>query len=147
MAQGQVLQGDMAVSAAEEGKQSKQAEQESNHRAGIFSGSAPPDQSLGVGRSFGEGQDVERALTARRLVHDHRNQCQRASPCHASTFRRYSCVVDQEIERTLLLEDAATPRHTGADERELRPALRTELSVERGFVLAQGTLETAPRST
>jgi len=52
--------------------------------------------------------------------------------------------VDQEIERTLLLEDAATHRHTGADERELRPALRTELSVERGFVLAQGTLETAP---
>src|SRR5438093_9565530 len=58
VAQGQVLQGDMAVSAAEEGKQSKQAEQESNHRAGIFSGSAPPDQSLGVGRSFGEGQDA-----------------------------------------------------------------------------------------
>src|SRR6266550_477273 len=56
VAQGQALQGDMAVSAAEEGKQSKQAEQESNHRAGIFSGSAPSDQSLGVGRSFGEGQ-------------------------------------------------------------------------------------------
>ena len=56
VAQGQVLQGDMAVSAAEEGKQSKQAEQEGDHRAGIFSGSAPPDQSLGAGRSFGEGQ-------------------------------------------------------------------------------------------
>src|SRR2546425_4373737 len=89
-------------------------------------------------------EDVERALTAGRLLHDHRNQCHRASPCHASTFRRYSCVVDQEIERTLLLEDAAPPRHTGADERELRPGLRTELSVERGFVLAQGTLEAAP---
>src|SRR5437016_1685531 len=36
----------MAVSAAEEGKQSKQAEQEGDHRAGIFSGSALPDQSL-----------------------------------------------------------------------------------------------------
>src|SRR5438445_3592083 len=59
VAQGQVLQGDMAVSAAEEGKQSKQAEQERNHRAGIFSGSALPDQSLGVGRSFGEGQEKE----------------------------------------------------------------------------------------
>src|SRR2546425_12151615 len=46
----------MAVSAAEEGKQSKQAEQEGDHRTGIFSGSAPPDQSLGAGRSFGEGQ-------------------------------------------------------------------------------------------
>jgi len=61
MAQGQVLQGDMAVSAAEEGKQSKQAEQESNHRAGIFSGSAPPDQSLGAERSFGEGHVTEDA--------------------------------------------------------------------------------------
>src|SRR5437867_8778035 len=48
----------MAVSAAEEGKQSKQAEQEGDHRAGMFSGSAPPDQSLGAGRSFGEGQEV-----------------------------------------------------------------------------------------
>ena len=56
MAQGQVLQGDMAVSAAEEGKQSKQTEQEGNHSAEILSGSAPPDQSLGAGRSFGEGQ-------------------------------------------------------------------------------------------
>src|SRR5438876_6658285 len=46
----------MAVSAAEEGKQSKQAEQEGDHRAEIFCGSAPPDQSLGAGRSFGEGQ-------------------------------------------------------------------------------------------
>src|SRR5437879_13262228 len=48
----------MAVSAAEEGKQSKQTEQEGDHRAGIFSESTPPDQSLGAGRSFGEGQDV-----------------------------------------------------------------------------------------
>ena len=59
-------------------------------------------------------------------------------------FRRYTCALDQEIERTLLLEDAATPRHTGADQRELRPALSTDLSVERDFVLAQGTLEAAP---
>src|SRR6266436_2256869 len=57
VAQGQVLQGDMAVSAAEEGKQSKQPEQECDHRAGIFSGSAQPEQSLGAGRSFGEGQE------------------------------------------------------------------------------------------
>src|SRR5213593_550437 len=45
VAQGQVLQGDIAVSAAEEGKPAKQPEQEGDHRAGIFSGSAPPDQS------------------------------------------------------------------------------------------------------
>src|SRR2546425_9510127 len=68
-------------------------------------------------------EDVERALTAGRLLHDHRNQCHRASPCHASTFRRYSCVVDQEIERTLLLEDAATPRHWG---RRARASPRTQ---------------------
>ena len=49
----------MAVSAAEEGKQSKQAEQEGDHQAEIFSGSAPPDQSLGAGRSFGEGDAPE----------------------------------------------------------------------------------------
>src|SRR5438093_985023 len=56
VAQGQVLQGDKAVSAAERGKQWKQAEQAGDHRARIFSGSAPPDQSLGAGRGFGEGQ-------------------------------------------------------------------------------------------
>src|SRR5206468_11595966 len=56
VAQGQVLQGDMAVSTVEEGKQSRQAEQEGDHRVEIFSGSASPDQSLGAGRSFGDGQ-------------------------------------------------------------------------------------------
>src|SRR5262249_3660195 len=50
----------------------------------------------------------------------------------------------RKSERTLLLEDAATPRHTGADERELHPELGTDLSVERDFVRAQGTLEPAP---
>src|SRR6059036_546942 len=53
----------MAMSAEEEGKQSKQAEQEGDHRAGIFSGSAQPDQSLGAGRSFGEGQVSSRWRT------------------------------------------------------------------------------------
>jgi len=56
----------MAVSAAEEGKQSKQAEQEGDHQAEIFSGSAPPDQSLGAGRSFGEGQPTDQPLAAGR---------------------------------------------------------------------------------
>jgi len=42
VAQGQVLQGDMAVSAAEEGKQSKQAEQEGNIEP-KFSLVSPPD--------------------------------------------------------------------------------------------------------
>jgi len=56
----------MAVSAAEEGKQSKQAEQEGDHRAGIFSGSAQLEQSLGAGRSFGEGQ-VRLGLYVKRL--------------------------------------------------------------------------------
>src|SRR3989442_1483622 len=66
VAQGQGLLGDMAVSAADEGKQSKQgeqAEQEGDHRAGIFSGSAPPDQSLGAERSFGEGKLRARTVT------------------------------------------------------------------------------------
>src|SRR5439155_3370044 len=70
VAQGQVLQGDMAVSAAEEGKQSKQAEQESNHRAGIFSGSAPPDQSLGRRTEFWRrtGERYQPATVDRRVV-------------------------------------------------------------------------------
>jgi hypothetical protein len=51
--------------------------------------------------------------------------------------------LDQEIERTLLLEDAATPPHTGADERELRPGLKDRTQRRTGFVLAQQTLEAA----
>ena len=36
-------------------------EQESDHRAGIVSRSRPTDQSLGAGRSFGEGQALDLA--------------------------------------------------------------------------------------
>ena len=63
----------MAVSAAEEGKQTKQAEQEGDHRAGIFSGSALPDQSLGAGRSFGEGQGPVPRQNLIRLAQEHRD--------------------------------------------------------------------------
>ena len=47
MAQGQVLEGELAVAAEEEGEKPKQVEQESDHRAEIVSGPGPPDQPLG----------------------------------------------------------------------------------------------------
>ena len=37
-------------------EESKQVEQEKDHRAGIVSGSGPTDQPLAAGRGFGEGQ-------------------------------------------------------------------------------------------
>ena len=46
----------MAVAAAEEREEAKHVEQEGDHRAGIFSGSEPTDQTFGRGLSFGEGQ-------------------------------------------------------------------------------------------
>jgi len=45
VAQGQVLEGELAVAAEQEGEESK-VEQEGNHRAGIVSGSEPTDQPL-----------------------------------------------------------------------------------------------------
>ena len=41
--QGEVLKGELAVAVYEEGKESKQVEQESDHRAGILSGSEATD--------------------------------------------------------------------------------------------------------
>jgi hypothetical protein len=45
--QGEVLEGELAVAAEDEGEESEQMEQESDHRAEILSGSAPTDQRLG----------------------------------------------------------------------------------------------------
>src|SRR6267143_2129594 len=54
--QGEVLEGELVVAAAEEREEPKEVEQDADHRAGIFSGSKPIDQPLAAGRSFGEGQ-------------------------------------------------------------------------------------------
>ena len=64
VAQGQVLEGELAMAAAEEREKSKQVEQEDDHRAEILSGSAPTDQQLAAGRGFGEGQVFERWVTS-----------------------------------------------------------------------------------
>src|SRR6267378_3961389 len=53
--QGKVLDSELAVAAEEEREESKQVEQEGDHRAEILSGSAPTDQRLAAGRGFGEG--------------------------------------------------------------------------------------------
>src|SRR5207244_6328118 len=58
VAQSKVLQGDLTVATTEHREESKQVEQESDHCAEIFAVSAPTDQSLGDGRSFGEGQAI-----------------------------------------------------------------------------------------
>jgi hypothetical protein len=59
VAQGEVLQSQLAVAAAEEREESEQVEEDGDHRAEIVSGSEPIDQSLPAGRSFGEGQGLD----------------------------------------------------------------------------------------
>src|SRR3989441_3096118 len=56
VAQGEVLEGQLAMAAAEQREKSKQVEEEGDHRAEIVSGSAPTDQRLAAGGGFGEGQ-------------------------------------------------------------------------------------------
>ena len=72
LAQGEVLQSELAVAAEEEREESKQVEQEGDHRAEILSGSVPTDQRLAAGRGFGEGQAISPAKLGsahRSLVH------------------------------------------------------------------------------
>ena len=50
--QGEVLEGELAVAAAEEQEESKQVEPEGDHRSGILSGSEPTDQPLAGRTAF-----------------------------------------------------------------------------------------------
>src|SRR5438132_809576 len=74
LVQGEVLESELAVAGEEEGQESKHAEQERDHRAGILSGSAPTDQPLGCRPEFwrGTGQSGRRPLAARCLRRTHR---------------------------------------------------------------------------
>jgi hypothetical protein len=58
LAKGEVLQGELAVAAEEEGHETEQVEQEGDHRAGILSGSGRQINHLRSGRAFGEGQGM-----------------------------------------------------------------------------------------
>ena len=58
VAQGEILQGELAMTAAEEREESKHVEQEGDHRTESLSRSGPRDQRLGPGRGFGEGQAI-----------------------------------------------------------------------------------------
>ena len=60
LAQGEVLQGELAVAGAEDRQESKEVEQEGDHRAEILTESGPTDQRLDRGRNFGEGQGLTR---------------------------------------------------------------------------------------
>jgi hypothetical protein len=62
VAQGQVPEGELAMTAAEEREEAKQVGQEGDHRAEILSGSALTEQRLAAGRGFGGGQAVRAAL-------------------------------------------------------------------------------------
>ena len=55
VAQGEVLEGELAVAAAEEGEETKHVEQEGDHGARILSGSEPTDQPLALGWKFWRG--------------------------------------------------------------------------------------------
>jgi hypothetical protein len=69
LAQGEVLEGELPVAAAEEREESKHVEQEGYHRTEILSGSDLTDQRLGPGRGFGEGQRRgSNQVTSTRLV-------------------------------------------------------------------------------
>jgi 5-methylcytosine-specific restriction endonuclease McrA len=63
--QGEVLEGELAVAAAEKGQEAKQLEQEGDHRTRIFSGSEPADQPLTAGPNFGEGHPAPTARLRR----------------------------------------------------------------------------------
>jgi hypothetical protein len=71
LAQGEVLQGELAVAAAEEGQETEQVEQEGDHRAGIVSRSELKDQPLGARTEFwrrlSPGADAWRHLGAERF--------------------------------------------------------------------------------
>jgi hypothetical protein len=57
VAQGQVLNGELAVAAEEDGEEPKQVEQDSDHRE-IVAGSGPADQLLGRRPGFGDAHRV-----------------------------------------------------------------------------------------
>ena len=58
LSQGEVLESELAVAAAQEREEPEQVEQEGDHRAGFSPDQQPTDQPLGCGQSFGEGQVV-----------------------------------------------------------------------------------------
>jgi hypothetical protein len=67
VAQIQVLDGELAVVAEEEGEKPKHVEQESDpHRAEMVAESRPPDQPVGSGRGSGDGQALHAQVTTPR---------------------------------------------------------------------------------
>jgi hypothetical protein len=76
LAQGELLQGELAVAAADEREESKQVEQECDHRAGILSGSEPTYQPLGRRNARREGTECQ---PADRLLDDVSKRARRRS--------------------------------------------------------------------
>jgi hypothetical protein len=68
VAQGEILEGEVAMAADEEGEEPKHREQDADHRAGIVSGSDSRDQPDARRPNFGEGQ----ATSLARLRHGQR---------------------------------------------------------------------------
>lgn len=67
LVQGEVLKSELAVTGEEEGEESKHAEQERDHRAGILSGLAPTDQPLGCRPESWRGTGLDRPPTQQGL--------------------------------------------------------------------------------
>src|SRR5262249_48165130 len=89
--QGEVLEGELAMPAEEEGEKPKQLEQECNHRADILSGSEARTQPLGRRTRFWRGTGLpDQSLTGRtefwRRTGKRRSllaRCGQPGPCHA----------------------------------------------------------------
>src|SRR6266850_3796800 len=64
LAQGQVLEGELTVAAEEEGQETEQPEQESDHRAEIVRGSEPTNQSLDCRTEFWRKTTLNRLCRA-----------------------------------------------------------------------------------
>ena len=68
LAKGEVLEGELTVTAEEEGEEPEQLEQQGDHRAAIVAGPGPTDQSLGCRTRFWRSTADVAALGSARCV-------------------------------------------------------------------------------
>jgi hypothetical protein len=107
------------VAAAEEREESKQVEQEGDHRAGIVSGSEPTDQPLGRRTGFWrrtglpERDDVDDAARFGSERHDLGGDGYRSTPENAACSLRHGRATTLSLGRCRLWPDLPRPRMAG----------------------------------
>ena len=69
VAQGEILESELPMAAAQEGEEPNEVEQDGDHRARILSGSELGINHLPAGRSFGEGQATQLGHTNAEMVY------------------------------------------------------------------------------